>query len=123
MNEPALNTFDKSEANKRTISGKYSILKEVEVDLININTLISNNFDTFPDLISLIKSDLKPLNPDSALKYAYREVTNGVKYKFFQELGVDKITNLPYGLFNGMKIKSSGLAAIIRIIRQIKNKI
>jgi hypothetical protein len=75
------------------------------------------------DLISLIKTDLKPLNPESALKYAYREVTNGVKYKFFQELGVDKITNLPYGLFDGMKIKSTGLASIIRIIRQIKNYI
>jgi FkbM family methyltransferase len=61
FNEPALNTFDKSEANKRTISGKYSILKEVEVDLININTLISNNFDTFPDLISI---DIEGLDLD-----------------------------------------------------------
>jgi hypothetical protein len=78
---------------------------------------------THNELISLIKSDLKPLNSQSALKYGFREVTNGVEYKYFQEKGLDKKTNLPYGIFKGQSIKVSGIASIISIGRKIKNYI
>lgn len=61
FNEPALNTFDKEEAYNRTMSGKYRILKEVEVDLVNINSLISDNFQTYPDFISI---DIEGLDLD-----------------------------------------------------------
>jgi FkbM family methyltransferase len=61
FDEPAINTFDKEQANNRVISGKYKILKEVEVDLININALISQNFQTYPEFISI---DIEGLDLD-----------------------------------------------------------
>jgi FkbM family methyltransferase len=51
--DPSINTFDKKEAEKRTLSGNNKILKVIKVPLININDLIKNNFKTYPDLISI----------------------------------------------------------------------
>jgi FkbM family methyltransferase len=49
----SLNTFDKKEAEYRESFGKHQISNIVKVPLVNINDLIKNNFDTYPDLISL----------------------------------------------------------------------
>jgi FkbM family methyltransferase len=53
FNQAALNTFDINEANKRVKSGKYKIIKEVSVPLLTINEIISKNFDTYPDFLSI----------------------------------------------------------------------
>ena len=53
FNEPAINTFDKKEADYRVSFGNFEILKVVKVPLININDLIINNFDTYPELLSI----------------------------------------------------------------------
>lgn len=48
-----INTFDKLEAEKRVASGTYKIVETVKVPLININTLIAENFIGYPDLLSI----------------------------------------------------------------------
>lgn len=48
-----MNTFDKIEAELRSKSGKYKILETVRVKLIDINTIISENFEKRPDFLSL----------------------------------------------------------------------
>ncbi len=48
-----MNTFDKTEAELRTKSGKFKIIETVRVKLIDINTIISENFENTPDLLSL----------------------------------------------------------------------
>lgn len=53
FNIPAINTFDKDEAEYRRSFGNYTIEKVVKVPLININELIKSNFKTFPDLLSI----------------------------------------------------------------------
>ena len=44
INASGINTFDKKEAGKRTASGIYKIIEVSKVPLVNINTLISENF-------------------------------------------------------------------------------
>lgn len=53
FNVPAINTFDKEEAELRLKSGNYKIERVVKVPLVNINDLIINNFQTYPDLLSI----------------------------------------------------------------------
>ena len=53
FNEPAINTFDISESDKRVKSGKYKLIKVVDVQLKSINTIISENFKNFPDFLSI----------------------------------------------------------------------
>ena len=48
-----INTFDKEEAEKRAAFGTYKIKATVKVPLVNINTLIAENFDHYPDLLSI----------------------------------------------------------------------
>lgn len=50
---PAINTFDKKEAEYRSSFGNYKIVKVVKVQLIAINDLIRNYFDRYPDLLSV----------------------------------------------------------------------
>jgi FkbM family methyltransferase len=49
----AINTFDKEEAERRANLDKFRITEVVKVPLIHINSLIENNFDSFPDLLSI----------------------------------------------------------------------
>lgn len=53
FDEPSINTFDKDEAENRLKSKKYQIVRIDKVPLVRINDLIKNNFDTYPDLISI----------------------------------------------------------------------
>jgi FkbM family methyltransferase len=48
-----LNTFDKEEAIKRASLGTYKIVKISKVKLMSINTIIRENFKTYPDLLSI----------------------------------------------------------------------
>ncbi|MFZ1784242.1 MAG: FkbM family methyltransferase, partial [Ferruginibacter sp.] len=50
---PAINTFDKAEAEQRSRSGNYKMEQVVKVPLVKINDLIRNNFATYPDLLSI----------------------------------------------------------------------
>ena len=61
FNASGINTFDKNEVEKRSASGLFKIIEVVKVPLININTLISANFTTPPDLLSL---DIEGLDLD-----------------------------------------------------------
>jgi hypothetical protein len=53
FNNPALNTFNKLEAEYREKFDGIKILRIEKVPLININQLIKSNFETYPDLISI----------------------------------------------------------------------
>lgn len=53
FNEPSISTFDKEEAEHRAALGNYTIDKVVKVPLMNINQIIEQNFDTFPDFMSI----------------------------------------------------------------------
>lgn len=48
-----LNTFDKEEVVKKEASGKYKVSEIVKVPLLNINQIIRENFQTYPDLLSI----------------------------------------------------------------------
>lgn len=48
-----INTFDKVEAKKRESFGTFKITEVVKVPLLDINTIIKNNFNTYPDLLSI----------------------------------------------------------------------
>ena len=48
-----INTFDKEEAERRVTFGTYKIIEVVKVPLVEINSLISANFQPFPDLLSI----------------------------------------------------------------------
>lgn len=48
-----MSTFDKEEADKRAASGKYRITEIARVRLLSINTILRDNFDRCPDLLSL----------------------------------------------------------------------
>jgi len=50
---PGINTFNKEEAEQRNNSGNHKIVKVIKVPLVNINDLIKNNFDGYPDLLSI----------------------------------------------------------------------
>ncbi len=53
FNLTGLNTFDAVEAQNRISSGYYFITETVTVPLIKINDLISKNFKSYPDLLSI----------------------------------------------------------------------
>lgn len=48
-----INTFDEAEAKKRESFGTFKITEVVKVPLLDINSIIKNNFTTYPDLISI----------------------------------------------------------------------
>lgn len=50
---PEINTFNKEEAEYRSSFGTYKIVKVVRMPLVTINDLIENNFDRYPDLLSI----------------------------------------------------------------------
>lgn len=50
---PAINTFNKAEAQYRMSKGNYNITKVIKVPLISINDLIKKHFDIYPDLLSI----------------------------------------------------------------------
>ena len=65
-----MNTFDENEMVLRTASGNYKVLEVVKVPLQSINSIIRNNFTSFPDFLSidiegLDLSVLKTLDLDS----------------------------------------------------------
>lgn len=53
FDDPAISTFSKEEADFRSSSGKNKIRKVARVPLVNINDLIKQNFETFPDFMSI----------------------------------------------------------------------
>ena len=61
FNAPGISTFDKREAESRVVSGVYNIVRVAKVPLIKINELIKNNFDSYPDLLSI---DIEGLDLD-----------------------------------------------------------
>jgi hypothetical protein len=63
------------------------------------------------ELITLIKSDLKPLNNYSTLLYANREITHGIPFNNFKEKKM--INGLSVGTFNGIYIKPSILLVFL----------
>jgi FkbM family methyltransferase len=61
FNEPSLNTMDKAEAEFRASMVTYSIEKVVNIQLKNINVIIEENFENYPDLLSV---DIEGLDLD-----------------------------------------------------------
>jgi len=53
FNDPALNTFDKNEAEYRQNKGTYNILYVEKVRLKTLEEIILENFATFPDFLSI----------------------------------------------------------------------
>ena len=49
----AVNTFDKEEADKRIANGSYKMTGIIKIPLVNINSLIKDNFEKYPDFLSL----------------------------------------------------------------------
>ncbi len=58
---PGLNTFDKEEAKKREAFGTVKVIRVVTVPLVHINKLVKENFDRYPDFLSL---DIEGLDLD-----------------------------------------------------------
>jgi FkbM family methyltransferase len=56
-----LNTFDKTEAEKRSASGLFKITEVVKVPLASVNKIIKENFVTYPDFLSI---DIEGLDLD-----------------------------------------------------------
>lgn len=61
FNVPSISTFNKEEAEIRNKSGQNKIVNVAKVPLLNINNLIEQNFDTYPDFISI---DIEGLDLD-----------------------------------------------------------
>jgi FkbM family methyltransferase len=53
FNDHALNTFDREEAEFRERHGTFKIEKKIKVKLASINKIISDNYDTYPDILSM----------------------------------------------------------------------
>lgn len=53
FNPSGMNTLDEHEAQERLKSGKWKLVKKVTIPLVDINTIIRNNFDTTPTLLSI----------------------------------------------------------------------
>ena len=67
------------------------------------------------EVINLILDiNLKPLNSQLALKYAYREISHGIDFKYFKETKI--IRGLSVGKFNGFEIKPNFLPNLINKI-------
>jgi FkbM family methyltransferase len=69
FDEPAISTFNKQEAELRSSTGRNKIVKVAKVPLVDINKLIKQNFQSYPDLISI---DIEGLDLDvlKSLDYA-----------------------------------------------------
>ena len=65
-----MNTFNKKEAEQRVASGKFKIINTVKVPLTNINSIIKENFSSFPDLLSI---DIEGLDLDVLKTLDYRK--------------------------------------------------
>src|SRR6478672_6676927 len=61
FDKPAYNTFDKSEAENRIAQGVLKLIRIDQVPLITINELIRDNFNPYPDFISI---DIEGLDLD-----------------------------------------------------------
>ena len=67
------------------------------------------NFDciyvpkTHEEIVKLLQEDLAPLPSESALKYAFRELSHGIRFKYFKESGFKN--ELVTGTFDGVEIK------------------
>ena len=48
-----LNTFDKREAEKRQETGNFKLVEIAKVPLVSINNIIKNNFNKYPDFLSI----------------------------------------------------------------------
>ena len=74
------------------------------------------NFDcvyapkTHEELVALLEKDLKPISTDSALKYGFWEVSNGLRFEHFKETGLKN--GLATGTFDGVELKSDALPAL-----------
>jgi FkbM family methyltransferase len=71
FNVNGLNTFDKDEAQRRSTLQGYNVIEIVKVPIISINTILENNFKTYPTLLSIdIEGlDFDVLNAIDYLKY------------------------------------------------------
>lgn len=71
FDQPALNTFNKEEASFREKHGTYKILKVEKIQIKEINSIIKENFNEYPDFLSIdIESmDLKVLQSLDFDKY------------------------------------------------------
>jgi FkbM family methyltransferase len=100
--EPAHNTFSKIEAEYRIKNGSYKFLKKEKVALFTINHLISENFKSYPHILSIdIEGlDLDVLKDLDTGKYpipiicaetcAYSETHIKPKNKLIEELMISK---------------------------------
>jgi len=50
---PFISTFNKEEADYRETFGNHKVVKEVQVPLVTINSLIKEHFDIYPDFLSI----------------------------------------------------------------------
>lgn len=68
MNPNTLSTFSKNDAEELNKKANYSIEEIIKIDLLNINTIISENFKTCPTLISI---DVEGLNEEIVLSFDF----------------------------------------------------
>jgi hypothetical protein len=68
------------------------------------------------EVVSLIQSDLRPLDSQDALHFAYREVSYGVPFRSFRQTGVRS------GFFSGKKIEPSGFRRLVFLISDLPRK-
>ena len=73
------------------------------------------------ELVTLLQGDLAPLPGDSALKYAFREKSHGIPYKYFKETGSEN--ELVTGTFDGIEIKSALIYKVLWFLWRVKNVI
>jgi FkbM family methyltransferase len=48
-----ISTFDKTEADQRAASGNYKLTDVIKVKLVDINSILRDNFAQYPDLLSI----------------------------------------------------------------------
>jgi hypothetical protein len=65
---------------------------------------------THEELVNLLKMDLDPSSAESALKYGYWELSNGIPFEHFVETGFEN--GLATGTFDGVEIGPSPLVAV-----------
>ena len=53
MSASSLNTFSKVEAERYQLGGKYSVVEKIMVPIIDVNELIEEYFDGYPNFVSL----------------------------------------------------------------------
>jgi hypothetical protein len=100
-------TFGSTVGIEATYWGKPSILAG-KAFYENFNcTYIPNSHE---ELVNLIKEDIKPLSSDSALRYAFWQLSNGTPFEYFKETGIKN--GLAVGTFDGIEIKPSALPSV-----------